>query len=52
MQRRPAEETTDDIDEDESYEEEHASRFGGMRRFISRIGRGFIGTTGPEDIDE
>lgn len=51
-QRRPAEETTDDIDEDESYEEEHASRFGGMRRFISRIGRGFIGTTGPEDIDE
>ena len=51
-QRRPAEETTDNIDEDESYEEEHASRFGGMRRFISRIGRGFIGTTGPEDIDE
>jgi len=51
--KKKPENTTDLIDENENeYPEEGSSRFSGMRRLISRIGRGFIGTTGPEEIDE
>lgn len=52
--RRP-DNFTGDIDDDEDTDgdtDDNGSRFGSMRRFISKIGRGIIGTQGPDDIDE
>ena len=51
---RRRDELTDDMDDEEEGADipDTGSRFGGMRRFISKLGRGIIGTPGPDDIDE
>lgn len=51
---RPTPPDDDKIEEEEEEGDttDTGSRFGGMRRFISKLGRGFIGTQGPDDIDE
>lgn len=45
--------TTDEIDDEEDDEPETTgSRFKGMKQRITQLGKLFIGTTGPEDIDD
>lgn len=42
-------------EEEEEYPEdetEHSSRFGKLRDWVTGIGKGFIGSRGPEDIDD
>lgn len=53
-ERRAVRTTTTEIDEDLTDEPDPSEegRFSGLRGFITRLGKGFIGNRGPEDIDE
>lgn len=56
--RRQEPETTEDMDDDDDADYDGKdtatgkSRFEGLRNLVSRLGRGFIGETGPDDIDD
>ena len=53
--RRESRSTTAEIDDDfddEDDRDEGPGRFSGLRAFVTKLGKGFMGTRGPEDIDD